>query len=226
MSLIAQAWAWLSDPLQWSGHAGIPQRLLEHVAYSGIVMLVALLIAVPLGMAVGHTGRGAGAVIGAAGALRALPTLGLLTLFSLLMGLGVVPPLLALVILAIPPILTAACAGVAEVPPAVKDAAIAQGMTSGQVLTRVELPLAVPVLMGGIRNAALQVISTTTVAAYINLGGLGRYLIDGLAVRDYGRMLGSVLLVAVLAIVVDLLLSLIQRALTSPGIRTTTGGAS
>ncbi|WP_144790259.1 ABC transporter permease [Kocuria palustris] len=226
MNLLEQTWAWLSDPLQWSGDAGIPMRILEHLLYSGLTLLIALLIAVPLGAAVGHTGRGAGLVIGAAGALRALPTLGLLTLFSLLLGLGLVPPLLALVILAVPPILTAACAGVAEVPPQVKDAAYAQGMTSRQVLTGVEIPLAIPVLMGGIRNAALQVISTTTVAAYINLGGLGRYLIDGLAVRDYGRMLGSVLLVAVLAILVDLLLSLLQRRLTSPGIRALNGGTA
>lgn len=224
MSLIVEAWMWLVDPLQWSGTAGIPQRLAEHLAYSGIVLLVALLVAVPVGVLIGHTGRGAGAVIGAAGALRALPTLGLLTLFSLLIGLGLTAPLLALIILAVPPVLTAACAGVAEVPPAIKDAAAAQGMTPGQVLTRVELPLAIPVLMGGIRNAALQVISTTTVAAYINLGGLGRYLIDGLAVRDYGRMLGSVLLVAVLAILVDIVLSLIQRGLTSPGLRASSEG--
>lgn len=224
MSLIVEAWMWLVDPLQWSGSAGIPQRLAEHLAYSGIVLLVALLVAVPVGVLIGHTGRGAGAVIGAAGALRALPTLGLLTLFSLLIGLGLTAPLLALIILAVPPVLTAACAGVAEVPPAIKDAAAAQGMTPGQVLTRVELPLAIPVLMGGIRNAALQVISTTTVAAYINLGGLGRYLIDGLAVRDYGRMLGSVLLVAVLAILVDIVLSLIQRGLTSPGLRASSEG--
>lgn len=224
MSLIVEAWMWLADPLQWSGAAGIPRRLLEHLAYAGIVLLAALLIAVPLGVLIGHTGRGAGAVIGAAGALRALPTLGLLTLFGLLIGLGLTAPLLALIILAIPPILTAAYAGVAETPPAVKDAAAAQGMTPGQVLTRVELPLAIPVLMGGIRNAALQVISTTTVAAYINLGGLGRYLIDGLAVRDYGRMLGSVLVVAVLAILVDIVLSLIQRGLTSPGLRVSSEG--
>lgn len=224
MSLIVEAWRWLVDPLQWSGSAGIPQRLAEHLVYSGIVLLVALLIAIPVGVVIGHTGRGAGAVIGAAGALRALPTLGLLTLFSLLIGLGLTAPLLALIILAVPPVLTAACAGVAEVPPAIKDAAAAQGMTPGQVLTRVELPLAIPVLMGGIRNAALQVISTTTVAAYINLGGLGRYLIDGLAVRDYGRMLGSVLLVAVLAILVDIVLSMIQRSLTSPGLRASSEG--
>lgn len=214
----------LSDPNNWSGSTGIPTRVWYHLLYSLIALGIALMIAVPLGVYVGHTGRGEAVVAGLANSLRALPTLGLLTLFSLLMGLGLVPPLLALVILAVPPILSAACVGVAEVSPRVRDAVIAQGMTPWQVLTRVELPLAVPVIMGGVRNAALQVISTTTVAAYINLGGLGRYLIDGLAVRDYGRMLGSVLLVAVLALLVDALLSLLQRGLTSPGIRRPEGG--
>lgn len=220
MNLIGGMWAWLTDPSNWSGAGAIPSRILEHLAYSGIVMVAAMVVAVPLGLLVGHTGRGSGAVIGVSGALRALPTLGLLTLFSLLMGLGLVPPLLALVILAVPPILTATYAGVAEVSPQVKDAAKAQGMTPMQVLTRVEVPLALPVAMGGVRNAALQVIATATVAAYINLGGLGRYLIDGLAVRDYSRMLGAVLLVAVLALLTDAVLAAVQRGLTSPGLRT------
>lgn len=219
MNLLVGMWQWLTDPTNWSGSGAIPARALEHMAYSGIVMVVAIVVAVPLGMLVGHTGRGSGAVIGVAGALRALPTLGLLTLFSLLMGLGLVPPLLALVILAVPPVLTATYAGVAEVSPAVRDAAKAQGMTPMQVLTRVEVPLALPVAMGGVRNAALQVIATATVAAYINLGGLGRYLIDGLAVRDYSRMLGSVVLVAVLALATDAVLAALQRAVTSPGLR-------
>lgn len=222
MNLFSEMWQWLTDPVNWSGAGGIPTRLMEHVSYSGIVMVIAVVIAFPLGLVVGHTGRGSGAVIGISGALRALPTLGLLTLFSLLMGLGLVPPLLTLVILAIPPILTASYAGVAEVPPLVKDAARAQGMTPVQVLTRVEVPLALPVVMGGIRNAALQVIATATVAAYINLGGLGRYLIDGLAVRDYSTMLGSVVLVAVLALATDAVLAAVQRAMTSPGIRSST----
>ncbi|MDO5619041.1 ABC transporter permease [Kocuria sp.] len=219
MNLLGGMWQWLTDPVNWSGSGAIPSRIVEHMAYSGIVMVVTIAVAVPLGLLVGHTGRGAGAVLGISGALRALPTLGLLTLFSPLMGLGLVPPLLALVILAVPPILSATYAGVAEVSPATKDAAKAQGMTPMQVLTRVEIPLALPVAMGGVRNAALQVIATATVAAYINLGGLGRYLIDGLAVRDYSRMLGSVLLVAVLALATDAVLAGVQRAATSPGMR-------
>jgi osmoprotectant transport system permease protein len=219
MSLLASALAWLADPDSWSGSGGIPTRLLEHLAYSGLTLLLALAVAVPLGLWVGHTGRGSGVVVGLAGALRALPTLGLLTLFTLLLGLGLMPPVVALVLLAVPPILSGAYAGIANVSPALKDAGTALGMTGGQVLARVELPTALPVILGGIRSAALQVVATVTVVAYINLGGLGRYLIDGLAVRDYSRMLGSVVLVALLALAVDAVLALVQRLATSPGLR-------
>ncbi|MFI7481369.1 ABC transporter permease [Kocuria sp. M1R5S2] len=219
MSFLGSAVAWLSDPGNWSGSGGIPVRLLEHLGYSGVTLAVALAVAVPLGLWVGHTGRGSGVVVGLAGALRALPTLGLLTLFTLLLGLGAVPPIIALVLLAIPPILSGTYAGIANVSPALKDAGTAMGMTGAQVLARVELPNALPVILGGIRNAALQVVATVTVVAYINLGGLGRYLIDGLAVRDYDRMLGSVVLVALLALTVDAALALAQRLATSPGLR-------
>lgn len=219
MSLAGAALSWLTDPENWSGTGGIPARILEHLTYSGMTLAVALAVAVPLGLWVGHTGRGSGVVVGLAGALRALPTLGLLTLFTLLLGLGLVPPIIALVLLAIPPILSGTYAGIANVSPALKDAGAAVGMTGRQVLTRVEVPNAMPVILGGIRNAALQVVATVTVVAYINLGGLGRYLIDGLAVRDYDRMLGSVVLVAVLALAVDAVLALAQRLSTSPGLR-------
>ncbi|WP_290500384.1 ABC transporter permease [Kocuria sp. UBA5001] len=220
MSLVADAAQFLTDPASWSGPSGIPQRLLEHVGYSALTMVIALAVAVPLGLWVGHTRRGGGVVVGLAGALRALPTLGLLTLFTLLMGLGLLPPILALVLLAVPPILSGTYSGIAAVSPALVDAARSMGMTERQVLTRVEIPVALPVILGGIRNAALQVLATVTIVAYINLGGLGRYLIDGLAVRDYARMLGSVVLVAVLALAADAALALVQRLVTSPGLAT------
>ncbi|GAA2122703.1 ABC transporter permease [Kocuria atrinae] len=219
MNLIDQALEFLTDPTNWTGTSGIPQRMLEHLGYTGLTMAIALIIAVPLGLWVGHTGRGSGVVVGITGALRSLPTLGLLTLFTLLMGLGLMPPILALVLLAIPPILSGTYSGVASVSPALVDGARAMGMTERQTLTRVEIPVALPVILGGIRNAALQVLATVTIVAYINLGGLGRYLIDGLAVRDYSRMLASVVLVAVLALAADAILALIQRLVTSPGLR-------
>lgn len=219
MNLFEQAMEFLADPGNWTGSAGIPQRTLEHVGYTGLTMAIALLIAVPLGLWIGHTGRGSGLVVGITGALRSLPTLGLLTLFTLLLGLGLMPPILALVLLAIPPILSGTYSGIASVSPALVDGAQAMGMTGRQTLTRVEIPVALPVILGGIRNAALQVLATVTIVAYINLGGLGRYLIDGLAVRDYSRMLASVVLVAVLALAADAFLALIQRLVTSPGLR-------
>lgn len=219
MNLIDQALQFLIDPMNWTGAVGIPQRMLEHLGYTALTMAIALIIAVPLGLWVGHTGRGSGVVVGITGALRSLPTLGLLTLFTLLMGLGLMPPILALVLLAIPPILSGTYSGIASVNPALVDGARAMGMTERQTLTRVEIPVALPVILGGIRNAALQVLATVTIVAYINLGGLGRYLIDGLAVRDYSRMLASVVLVAVLALAADAILALIQRLVTSPGLR-------
>lgn len=221
MNLFAEAGQFLTDPANWAGATGIPQRMLEHVGYSLLTMVIALVIAVPLGLWVGHSGRGGGVVVGLAGALRSLPTLGLLTLFTLLMGLGLMPPILALVLLAIPPILSGTYSGIAAVSPALVDAARAMGMTESQTLFRVEVPVALPVILGGIRNAALQVLATVTIVAYINLGGLGRYLIDGLAVRDYSRMLASVVLVAALALTADALLALTQRLVTSPGLRLT-----
>lgn len=217
--IFQDVWAWFTAPGAWVGTGGIWQRLGEHLAYSGLVLLVAAAIALPLGAWVGHTGKGQNLVVALTGALRALPTLGLLTLFALWLGLGLTAPALALVILALAPLLAGTYAGIAAVDPVIKDAARAQGMTGWQVLTRVEIPVALPLIFGGIRNAVLQIIATVTVVAYINLGGLGRYLIDGLAVRDYTRMVVAVLLVAALALIVDALLALVQRALTYPGLR-------
>lgn len=219
MNIFDKTWAFFTAPGAWTGDGGVFQRLAEHLAYSGLILLIAALIAIPIGLWVGHTGRGENLVVGLTGALRALPTLGLLTLFALWLGLGLTAPVAALVILAIAPLLAGTYSGVAAVDPVTVDAARAQGMTERQILTQVEIPLAAPLIFGGIRNAALQVIATVTIVAYINLGGLGRYLIDGLAVRDYPRMVAAVVLVAALALLVDIVLSLIQRALAAPGTR-------
>lgn len=204
---------WFTAPGAWTGAGGILQRTGEHLGYTALILLIAGAIAVPLGAWVGHTGRGAQLVVALSGALRALPTLGLLTLFALWLGLGLTAPISALVILAIAPLLAGTYAGIAAVDRVTVDAARAVGMTERQILTRVELPLALPLIFGGIRNAALQVVATVTVVAYINLGGLGRYLIDGLAVRDYTRMVAAVILVAALALLLDALLAGAQRLL-------------
>jgi osmoprotectant transport system permease protein len=219
MNLFEETAAWLVDPANWAGPAGVPARLWEHLHYSALTLLIAAAIAVPLGLFVGHTGKGRIAVVGLASGLRALPTLGLLTLFVILMGLGLMPPIYALVVLAIPPLLAGTYSGIAAVDRQLVDAARAMGMTEWQVLFRAELPNALPVLLGGVRAAVLQVIATVAVVAYINLGGLGRYLIDGLAVRDSVRLFAGALLIAALALMVDAVLAAVQKYAVPPGVR-------
>lgn len=219
MNIFDKTWAWFTAPGIWTSEGGILIRVAEHLGYSALILLLAAFIAAPLGLWVGHTGKGENLVVALTGALRSLPTLGLLTLFTLWLGLGLVAPIAALVVLAIAPLLAGVYSGIAAVDRVTVDAARAQGMTEAQILSRVEVPMALPLIFGGIRNATLQVIATVTVVAYINLGGLGRYLIDGLAVRDYPRMVAAVLLVALLALTVDLVLAFIQRRVTSPGLR-------
>ncbi|OQQ27055.1 ABC transporter permease [Prescottella equi] len=205
--MFTSAWDYLVDTANWQGPTGIGARILQHLWYSLLAVAGAAVIAVPIGLAIGHFRRGEIVVVGAVNALRSLPTLGVLTLLVLLLGLGLVPPILALVLLGIPPLLAGAYAGVANVDRQVVDAAEAMGMTTRQVLLRVEVPNALPLILGGLRSATLQVIATATVAAYVNLGGLGRYIFDGLALRSYDRVLVGALLVAALALIVDGLLA-------------------
>jgi osmoprotectant transport system permease protein len=215
--------SYLLDPVNWSGPQGIPQRLVEHLGYVALTLLIALVIAVPLGAWIGHTGRGGFLAVGLANGLRALPTLGLLVLIVGATGLGLLGPITALVILAVPPILAGTYAGVRNVDAAVVDAARGMGMRGREVLLGVELPNALPLIIGGVRSSVLQVISTATIAAYVALGGLGRFIIDGLSVRDYPQMVAGSILVALLAIVADLLLAGLQRLLVSPGLRAAPG---
>ena len=206
---------WLVDPLRWSGPSGIPMRTAEHLGYTVLGVLVAALIAVPVGLYVGHTGRFKSLAVGASGMARALPTLGLVTLFALLIGIGLTAPLLSFVILAIPSLLAGAYSAVEAADPATVDAARAQGMTEAQILARVEIPLGMPLLIGGFRGATVQVVSTAMLAAYVGNGGLGRYIFQGLGSQDYPQMIAGSLLVIVLALVLDLALLLLQR-LTAP----------
>lgn len=220
--MIADVVGWLADPAHWTGQGGLLQRIGEHLSYTVVAVLGAAAVAVPLGLAVGHTGRGATVVVGMANALRALPTLGVITLLSLQLGiLREGPVLLGLALLAVPPILAGAYAGVQSVDRAVVDAAAGVGMTSWQRLWRVEVPLALPLLLGGLRGAVLQVVATATVAAYVGLGGLGRPLLDGLRVTDYPRVAGAALVVAALAVLLDLVLAPLQRVVVPRGLRST-----
>lgn len=214
MSVASESLAWLTDGAHWVGAEGIPRRLVEHVGYSALTVVIAAVVAVPLGLWIGHTGRWQRLAVGASGALRALPTLGLLTWFALLVGIGLTAPILALVILAVPPLLAGTYAGLESVDRQTIDAARAMGFTEWQVLSRVEIPLALPLLVGGFRSATLQVIATATVAAFVGLGGLGRYVIDGQAFRDYPQMVGGSVLVTALALIADGLFVGAQRLST------------
>lgn len=221
MNLVIDALAWLADPANWTGSGSIPQRLAEHLWVSLVVLVIAAAIALPVGGAVGHTGRGRELAVRLSGGLRALPTLGVLTLFGLWIGIGLGAPILALVILAIPPLLAGAYAGFESVDRRTIDAARAMGMREGQIVGKVELPLGMPIVVGGIRSATLQIIATATLAAYIADEGLGRFIFAGLKTRDYGEMLGGSILVILLALVVDGLFAIAQRLVVPAGVRAT-----
>ncbi|BBH16574.1 ABC transporter permease [Nocardioides baekrokdamisoli] len=214
--VFSEAASWLSDGSHWSGVDGVPHRLVEHVAYTALTVGIAAAIALPLGLWIGHTGRFRGLAVALTGALRALPTLGVLTWMVLWQGVGLTPATVALVVLAVPPLLAGAYSGLESVDRATIDAARAIGMTEWQILIKVEIPLALDLILGGVRSAVLQVVATATIAAYIGLGGLGRYLIDGIAVRDYAQMLSGSIVIVVLALVLDGLFALVQRRTAHP----------
>jgi len=211
VNYLVDAWHWLLDPTTWPGPDGLGARTLEHLAYTVLVVLAAAIVTVPIGWWVGHTGRSRNAVVLISGAARAIPSLGLVTLLALWLGLGLPAPVITLVILAIPPLLAGAYSGVEAAPPQVVDAARAQGMTERQILLRVEVPLGLGLLMGGLRSAVLQVVATVMLAAYVGSGGLGRFLFLGLKTQDYAMMLGASLVTVALALVLDLALAGLQR---------------
>lgn len=217
--------SWLLEPQHWTGPNGIWMLIGQHVAYTLIAIALAAVIAVPIGLYVGHTRRGELVIAGGANILRALPSLGLIVLLVTLLGPAfasdlafVVPSLIVLVLLAVPPIMTGVYAGIAAVDPAVVDAARGMGYRPMGVLFRVELPSALPLIFSGLRGATLQVVSTATIAAYVSLGGLGRLIIDGRAQNDYAQMAAGAILVGVLAIATDILVSLLSWLVTSPGL--------
>ncbi|MFH8615244.1 ABC transporter permease [Streptomyces sp. NPDC017979] len=211
--LLKDLGSWLTSGDQWSGVDGIANRLAEHLEYSLIATVVAAVIGLPIGLLIGHTGRGAFLAINLSSFGRALPTVGLIVLVFLASGLSMTPVYVSLVALAVPSIVTNTYAGMRAVDPEVRDAARGQGMRAHQVLLRVEVPLAAPLIMTGLRLALIQVVATATIAAYVSFGGLGRYVFDGLAQRDLVQVLGGAVLVAAVALVLDLALAGVQRAL-------------
>lgn len=219
MNPILSCWQWFSDPAQWSGPAGIPVRLAEHAGYSALALLLAALVAIPVGLVTGHTGRGGFLTASLANVARALPTIGVLMLVVLAAGIGLVPVMAALVALAVPPVMVNTHEGVRGVDPQLRDAARGMGMRGAQVLLRLELPVALPLILLGLRTAAIQVVSTATIAAYVGIGGLGRFIVDGQARRQFDMVVGGSLLVVVLAVLVTALFFLLRRILVAPGLR-------
>jgi osmoprotectant transport system permease protein len=208
MNFLQQALDFIFTAANWGGPAGLTARILEHLQYTVVAVIFSALIAIPIGMLIGHTGKGTFLVVSGVNALRALPTLGVLLLGVLLWGLGLVPPTIALMLLGIPPLLAGTYSGIANVDRNVVDAARSMGMTEARVLLRVEVPNALPLIVSGLRTATLQIVATATVAAYASLGGLGRYLIDGIKVREFSLALVGALMVTALALILDAILAL------------------
>lgn len=216
---------YLLDPANWAGTGGIGMRIAEHLLYTFIAMAIAALIALPLGILIGVSGRGEALIAGIANALRALPTLGLLILIVMVLAPLIanrlafaIPAIIVLVLLAVPPILTGTYSGIQNADRDAVQAARGMGFTTFQILFRVQLPIALPLIMSGLRGSLLQVVSTATVAAFVSLGGLGRFIIDGRANQDYPQMFAGALVVAAVALGLELLFMLVERIVVSPGL--------
>ena len=210
---------WFGDSANWVGADGVPTRLAEHLSLSLRAMLIALVVALPVALVLGHLGRGGFLAVNISGIGRAVPSFAILVLAAQVpwIGIGDGAALVALVALAVPPLVTNTYVGMRAVDAEVVEAARGMGLSGGQVLRRVELPLAVPLILAGIRTSTVQVIATTTIAAFVSAGGLGRYIVDGLAQGDIAKLYAGALLVALLSLVAELLLGLVQRLLTPPG---------
>ena len=219
MSLFQATWQWLTDPAHWQGIDGIPTRLVEQIHLSIESVAIGAVIALPIGIGLGHYGRFGNLAINISNVGRAVPSFAILVIAFQVFGLGDVPIVLALTALAVPPMVTNSYVALREVDPDVKDAARGMGYRELAQLLRVELPLAVPLIMAGVRTSAVQVVATATLAALIAGGELGRYIVDGLARSDNPRTLAGALLVAALALATELLLAGLQRVLVPRGIR-------
>jgi len=221
MEILGSGVAWLLDAAHWSGSNGIPARILEHLALSGASLLVAALIAVPVGLYTGHTGRWGTAVLNVASTGRAVPSYALLLVFFTLTGaLGAPTTLPTLVLLAIPPLLAGVHVALREVDRDMIEAGRGMGMRELQVLRRVELPAGMPLILVGARTAAVQVVATATLGALVAGGGLGRYIVDGFALRGAegtARLVAGAILVALLAIATERLFTLVERLTAVPG---------
>ncbi|MEO8745819.1 MAG: ABC transporter permease [Candidatus Dormiibacterota bacterium] len=219
MKILTDALAWFTDAAHWQGSDGIPTRLSEHLQLSAESVVIGALIALPLGVALGHYGRFGNLAINISNVGRAIPSFGILVIAFQVFGLGNLPIILALTALAVPPMVTNSYVALREVDPDIRDAARGMGYRELAQLVQVELPLAVPLIMAGIRTSAVQVVATATLAALIAGGGFGRYIVDGFAQQDYPKTFAGAVLVGLLALATELSLSGVERALVPRGIR-------
>jgi osmoprotectant transport system permease protein len=227
MTLLGDVARWFADPAHYQGSDAVQTRILEHLEVCSLAVLVGLLISLPIGLYLGHTGRYAFIAVNLANIGRAIPSLAAIalaipvagTLLGIENGLGFWPTFLALVPLTIPPILTNAYVAVRNVDPEVIEAARGMGLSETGILRRIELPLALPLVLAGIRTGAVNVVATATLGAIVAFGGLGRYIVDGLALQEYDRLFAGALLVALLAVAVEVAFGTFERAAVSPGIR-------
>lgn len=223
MNPIEQAIHWLNDPLNWTNPGGILDRLVEHISISAAAVALGCLVAWPLGLWLGHTGRGGGLVVLLANVTLAIPTIALLTILPLtFLGFGRPPVVIALAVFAVPPLLATAYTGMRQVDPETREAARGLGLSGPQLLGRVEIPLAVPYLAAGFRTAGVQVVATAALASFVNGGGLGQIISAGFGLRiavGGGQILAGALLVALLALLVEALLSIVERLVTPRPLR-------
>lgn len=232
MDLVSAVATWFLDPAHWSGANGVPYRLAQHVGISLVSIAIALAIALPVGLYIGHTRRGQALAINVANVGRAIPSLAAIAIvvpFTQMIdpgkGFNLYPTIIAMIVLAIPPILVNTYAGIAEVDRDLVESARGMGMTEGQVLRGVEVPIALPVIVGGLRSATVQVIATATLGAIYGLGALGGYIVEGVAQRDDGRLFAGVVMVAALALLAEGGLAFVQRRLGGPAAATAAGAA-
>jgi osmoprotectant transport system permease protein len=219
MSTIANVLHWFADPAHWSGPDGIPVRLVQHIQLSAESVAIGALLALPVGIVLGHYGRFGNLAINISNVGRAVPSFGILVIAFQVFGLGDLPIVISLAALAIPPMVTNTYVALREVDPDIKEAARGMGYREFAQILRVELPLSVPLIMAGVRTSAVQVVATATLAALIAGGGFGRYVIDGLAQYDYSKLVAGAILVALLALATELALGGVERLLVPRGIR-------
>ena len=223
MELLGEVVAWFADPGSWTGRSGILPRLAEHLWISGGSLAASLAIGLPLGLFIGHTDRWATAVVAIANIGRAVPSLGFMGLAFLLLlplglGVGPLPAIAALTALGIPPIVVNAYAGLRGVDADLLESARGMGMREGEVLRRVEIPIALPIILAGVRTSAVQIVATATLATVVGGGALGELILIGFNIRDQAQIVGAALLVALLSIGTELVFAAIQRSATSPGL--------